>query len=236
MSTPHSPSSCAGLEAEAVEGVVVGGVDDLDDPQHGGERRHHDQRAAPARRVERRLELAARRRSSPARQGRRIRELTPSRVRRRRAWSDDGVDGDRCAARSRRTGRRRARWVVCTWPCASVARTRSVCVPDFCGVHGSTHCRQVSVEGTAASRAACHGPSSTCTSTLDTPTCWSQATPAIATVSPTVDRCARPRRVDARLRAQIGGAASAQPPCTQYACCAANVVASMSTTHLHADT
>ena len=44
--------------------------------------------------------------------------------------------------------------------------------------HSNTHCRQVSMPGTAASRASCHGPRSTRTSTAATPLCWAQATPA----------------------------------------------------------
>src|SRR5437773_5921095 len=73
-----------------------------------------------------------------------------------------------------------ARWEVCTWPSPSVARTRSVCSPDGAS-HCTRHCRQVSTDGTSASSATRHGPSSTWTSTLVIPRCCAQATPAIVT-------------------------------------------------------
>ena len=48
--------------------------------------------------------------------------------------------------------------------------------------HGSTHWRHASTVASAARVASCHGPLSTCTSTLVMPRCWAQATPAMATV------------------------------------------------------
>ncbi len=50
-------------------------------------------------------------------------------------------------------------------------------MPGVAG-HSHTHCRHVSMSGTAASCASCHGPRSTLTSTAATPLCCAQATPA----------------------------------------------------------
>ena len=93
------PVHLAGFEAEPVERVVVVGVDDLDDPQHRGERRHHDQRAGPARRVERRFGARRRVAALGRHPGQAEPRAHPSRV---KGPSVVRVHGDRCAARWRR--------------------------------------------------------------------------------------------------------------------------------------
>src|SRR6201996_2711965 len=87
--------------------------------------------------------------------------------------------------------------------------------------------------GTAARVASFQGPPSTRASTASMPLCCAQATPATGTFpgfteAPSVGTSIR----DSVL---IGPIAD-QPRGTQYPCAAANVVTSMSTTHLQADT
>lgn len=89
------------------------------------------------------------------------------------------------------------------------------------------------MSGTAASCASCHGPPSTRTSTAATPLCCAQATPATG-VRPGA-RVAPPAGTSI-LDSVLIGACCDQPRCTQYALAAANVVTSMSVTHLVADT
>lgn len=69
-------------------------------------------------------------------------------------------------------------WVT---PVRSVARTSRVWLPEV-AYHSHTHWRQVSRLSSAASRAVCHGPPSTRTSTREIPRCWAQATPATGIV------------------------------------------------------
>src|SRR5712691_9328449 len=85
----------------------------------------------------------------------------------------------------------------------------------------------------AASVAGRHAPS-TCTSTASTPRCCAHATPAIITVDPAFSD-APYLGVSIRDSVLIGACCD-QPRCVQYAENAGNVVTSMSTTHLHADT
>ena len=73
------------------------------------------------------------------------------------------------------------------------------------------HWRQVSIPGTAASRAWCHGPRSTRTCTASMPLCWAQATPAT---------CRRPAGTEPPLGTSIRdsvliGARCDQPRCAQ---------------------
>ena len=87
--------------------------------------------------------------------------------------------------------------------------------------------------GSAASRACCHGPSSTLTSTARIPRCWAQATPATAT-RPALTW---PPLAGTSIRdAVLIGPRADQPRGVQYATSAANVVTLRSTTHLVAET
>jgi hypothetical protein len=91
----------------------------------------------------------------------------------------------------------------------------------------------VSISGTAASVASCHGPRSTRTSTAATPLCCAQATPATGVRPGAMVELAAGTSI---LDSVLIGACCDQPRCTQYALAAANVVTSMSVTHLVADT
>ena len=87
--------------------------------------------------------------------------------------------------------------------------------------------------GTVASRAWCQGPPSTLTSTAAMPLCWAQATPATdvrpgASFAPAAGTSIR--------HSVLIGACCDQPRWAQKARAAANVVTSMSVTHLVADT
>lgn len=75
---------------------------------------------------------------------------------------------------------------------------------------------------------------STRTSTASTPRCCAHATPAIGTVVPA--RTVAPYFGVSIRDSVLIGACCDQPRCVQYAVNAPNVVTSMSTTHLHADT
>ena len=79
----------------------------------------------------------------------------------------------------RPVGRRRRRCSVCSSPSAFVARTRILCSPGrrrpTARTTGPTCCRW----RRRRAGAGCHGPSSTCTSTLVMPTIGCHATPAI---------------------------------------------------------
>ena len=78
--------------------------------------------------------------------------------------------------------------------------------------HGQTHCRQVSMSGTAASRASCHGPRSTRTSTAATPLCCAHATPATG-AGP--GRSVAPAAGTSILDSVLIGACCVQPRCAQ---------------------
>ncbi len=81
------------------------------------------------------------------------------------------------ASPARRSGAGSAGSSGCSRPAPSVARTVTTWSPGRAS-HSSTHCTQLSTLGTVPRRAACHGPSSTWTSTLLIPRCTAQATPA----------------------------------------------------------
>ena len=105
-------------------------------------------------------------------------------------------------------------------------------MPDV-AVQSHAHCRQQSMPGTEASRAWFHGPLSTRTSTASIPLCCAQATPATAT-RPAVSG-AEPVGTSMRDSVFIGACCD-QPRSDQYAVFPANVVTSISVTHLVADT
>ena len=67
---------------------------------------------------------------------------------------------------------------VCVYPVASVALDSMRCVPGV-ACQSMTHCRHVSIPGTAARVACRHCPPSTRTSTASMPLCCAHATPAI---------------------------------------------------------
>src|SRR5580693_5682585 len=90
------------------------------------------------------------------------------------------------------------------------------------------------MSGTAASRASCHGPLSTRTSTAATPLCCAHATPATG-VGPGFSTAEAPG-TSIRDSVLIGACwAHPCPGCAQYAT-SAHVVTLMSVIHLHADT
>src|ERR1700722_19042560 len=96
-----------------------------------------------------------------------------------------------------------------------------------------THCRQVSMPGTAARVASFQGPLSILTSTAATPLCWAQATPATG-VRPG-DRVLVPFGTSMRDSVLIGACCD-QPRCAQEENSEAQVVSFRSVTHLVADT
>jgi hypothetical protein len=130
------------------------------------------------------------------------------------------------------SGTTSATFEVCTFPSASVARTRTVCEPFVAG-HAYFHCRQVSAEMASASVASCHGPSSICTCTALTPTCCDHATPAIATVPAATWR---PAAGTSMRDDSFTGPRCDQPRSVQYEVTASKRVTFSSTTHLVADT
>src|SRR3990170_7069904 len=73
-----------------------------------------------------------------------------------------------------------ASFAVCTSPSLSVARTLISWLPDDAS-QSYDHCSQVSAVTALASTASAQSPSSTRTSTRDTPVCCAQATPATVT-------------------------------------------------------
>lgn len=86
----------------------------------------------------------------------------------------------------------------------------------------------------AASRASCHGPPSTRTSTFAMPRSCAQATPATGTCVPAFT-CANDLGTSIREDVLIG-ARTEYPRVDQYALKSANRVTSRSTSHLVADT
>ena len=205
VSTPHSPSRCRGLmpkrsscwssaalaicttQSTAANRVIRA----IAPPQLVG------RTGEPARGRERRVSV-----TDP-----RVGRAVKCRLRRRRGRR-------RCAARWRRTGTRRGASCPARAP-ARRWRGRAGCaLPDFSGVHGSTHCRQVSVEGTAASRAACHGPVVDLHLDLGHPDVLVPRDAGDRDGLAHVDRLARCWA--GRCARRAGSAAPcAQPPCTQ---------------------